>query len=258
MEQKLSIEVDRLRGEMGRNERLATTITDQMHHEVQGLLRLFGTPYLVGPAEAEAQCAFLDSSGQTEGTITDDSDVFLFGAKRVVRHLFERDEVSELYSSEEIERKLCGLIMMMMMMMMMVVVVVVVVMMMMMMMTTTLMLSVFKITILLMMAMMIAGVTALKKNHVMALVSLVLRCWCRDIVDILMSDASPKIHNFIVLNNLSFTLECPVLDQGNLICMAMLCGCDYTDGIRGVGPVTATEIIQEFKGLDLDCLIKFR
>lgn len=155
MEQKLTIEVDRLKEEMGRNERLATTITEQMHHEVQDLLRLFGMPYLVSPAEAEAQCAFLDSSGQTEGTITDDSDVFLFGAKRVVRHLFDRDEVSEVYSSEEIERKLS-------------------------------------------------------------------------------------------------------LNQSNLICMAMLCGCDYTDGIRGVGPVTATEIIQEFKDHDLDCLVKFR
>lgn len=116
MEQKLTIEVDRLKEEMGRNERLATTITEQMHHEVQGLLRLFGMPYMVSPAEAEAQCAFLDSSGQTEGTITDDSDVFLFGGKRVVRHLFDRDEVSEVYSSEEIERKLCRLIMMMAMM----------------------------------------------------------------------------------------------------------------------------------------------
>jgi 5'-3' exonuclease len=37
--------------------------------------------------EAEAQCAALEASGVTDGTITDDSDVFLFGGKTVYRRV---------------------------------------------------------------------------------------------------------------------------------------------------------------------------
>lgn len=29
--------------------------------------------------------------------------------------------------------------------------------------------------------------------------------------------------------------------------MAMMTGCDYTSGIEGIGPVTAVEVLSEFK-----------
>ena len=42
--------------------------------------------------EAESQCAFLDTACLTEGTITDDSDVWLFGGKRVYKNFFLQGE----------------------------------------------------------------------------------------------------------------------------------------------------------------------
>ena len=100
----------------------------------QTLLSLFGLPYLTAPSEAEAQCAFLDTTGLTQvvlndeddinamislifsclvqGTITDDNDVFLFGGRKVYRHFFTPERHVELYSAEDVERRLgeCGLV----------------------------------------------------------------------------------------------------------------------------------------------------
>lgn len=46
---------------------------------------MFGLPYIIAPQEAEAQCAWLDYNGLVDGVVTDDNDVFLFGALRVYR-----------------------------------------------------------------------------------------------------------------------------------------------------------------------------
>jgi hypothetical protein len=71
--------------ERGRAEWTAALLTIQ---ECQRLLQLFGLPWLMAPTEAEAQCAFLDMAGLTQGTIRDDSDIWLYGGKKVYRNFF--------------------------------------------------------------------------------------------------------------------------------------------------------------------------
>ena len=70
-------------------------------------MSLFGVPYIVGPMEAESQCAFLDIACLTEGTITDDSDVWLFGAQRVYKNFFSQgDRPVKLYEYADVVQKL--------------------------------------------------------------------------------------------------------------------------------------------------------
>lgn len=72
----------------------------------QELLSLFGLPYLVAPTEAEAQCAALNLQELTQATITDDNDVFLFGGRKVYRHFFSQFREVEVYTSDELQRRL--------------------------------------------------------------------------------------------------------------------------------------------------------
>lgn len=48
------------------------------------------------------------------------------------------------------------------------------------------------------------------------------------------------------------------LNRESLINIALLCGSDYTEGIRGVGPVTAMEILAKFPGAGIEGLAKFK
>ncbi|XP_071085073.1 DNA excision repair protein ERCC-5-like [Haliotis cracherodii] len=105
MQDELVNESETLRAERGRQERLATSISDQMNVEAQELLQLFGIPYIVSPMEAEAQCAQLDILGLTHGTITDDSDVWLFGGTRVYKHFFNQKKSVEFYNFAGIQAK---------------------------------------------------------------------------------------------------------------------------------------------------------
>ncbi len=67
--------------------------TTDMYGDCQELLQLFGLPYIIAPSEAEAQCAWLDANGLVDGVVTDDNDVFLFGAKHVYRCAPSKDLV---------------------------------------------------------------------------------------------------------------------------------------------------------------------
>ena len=81
-------EMSALTREMSHRERLIHGVSREIQDAVMELLAVFGIPYIVAPFEAEAQCANLELNKVTTGTITDDSDIFLFGGHRVYRHFF--------------------------------------------------------------------------------------------------------------------------------------------------------------------------
>lgn len=56
--------------------------------------------------EAEAQCAMLDVLGLTQGSITDDSDIFLFGGRRVYKNIFNQNKHVEMFESDAVQRNL--------------------------------------------------------------------------------------------------------------------------------------------------------
>lgn len=69
----------------------------------QELLELFGVPYVIAPMEAEAQCAFLDEIDLTDGTITDDSDIWLFGGRTVYKNFFDQAKYVLEFKAENIK-----------------------------------------------------------------------------------------------------------------------------------------------------------
>lgn len=84
--------------------RQAATVNQQMIADCQELLCLFGVPWIVAPAEAEAQCAALEQNRLCDGIITDDSDIFLFGGTRVYRHFFDNSKHIKCYRFEDLQK----------------------------------------------------------------------------------------------------------------------------------------------------------
>ncbi|XP_066476344.1 DNA excision repair protein ERCC-5 [Tiliqua scincoides] len=106
LETSLSVEQNTLQAQKQQQERIAATVTGQMFLESQELLRLFGIPYIEAPMEAEAQCAILDLTDQTSGTITDDSDIWLFGARHVYKNFFSQNKYVEYYQYVDFQNQL--------------------------------------------------------------------------------------------------------------------------------------------------------
>ncbi|XP_031763845.2 DNA excision repair protein ERCC-5 isoform X2 [Galleria mellonella] len=90
--------------EKGKLDRIGRNITEQMTKEAQELLQIFGIPYIVAPMEAEAQCAFLENIKLTDGTITDDSDIWLFGGKTVYKNFFNQKKHVMQFLADRIEK----------------------------------------------------------------------------------------------------------------------------------------------------------
>lgn len=78
--------------------------TSSSNIHFQNMLDILGINYMIAPYEAEAQCAALEQMGLVDGTVTEDSDAFLFGARKVYRGVFQ-DNI-KLYSMSKVEEKL--------------------------------------------------------------------------------------------------------------------------------------------------------
>ena len=99
-------ELDALMAAHRKQETQVNMVTADMVDDIHHLLHLMGIPFIVAPAEAEAQCATLDTLGLVDGVVTDDSDVFLFGAQRVYRQMFSRGAGVQIYQASTILRAL--------------------------------------------------------------------------------------------------------------------------------------------------------
>ncbi|KAJ4772674.1 5'-3' exonuclease family protein [Rhynchospora pubera] len=84
----------------------AEAVSNEMYAECQELLQMFGLPYIIAPTEAEAQCAFMEMNNLVDGVVTDDSDVFLFGAQSVYKNIFDDRKYVETYFMKDIEAEL--------------------------------------------------------------------------------------------------------------------------------------------------------
>ncbi|XP_041008427.1 DNA repair protein UVH3 isoform X2 [Juglans microcarpa x Juglans regia] len=87
-------------------ERNAESVSSEMFAECQELLQMFGLPYIIAPMEAEAQCAYMELANLVDGVVTDDSDVFLFGARSVYKNIFDDRKYVETYLMKDMEKEL--------------------------------------------------------------------------------------------------------------------------------------------------------
>ncbi|XP_043806922.1 DNA repair protein UVH3 isoform X3 [Manihot esculenta] len=109
----LGKEFTNLGDEQKKQERNAESVSSEMFGECQELLQMFGLPYIIAPMEAEAQCAYMEQANLVDGVVTDDSDVFLFGARNVYKNIFDDRKYVETYFmkahaflSQDIEKEL--------------------------------------------------------------------------------------------------------------------------------------------------------
>jgi len=82
------------------------TVTDEMRTEAMNLLQLFGVPYVEAPAEAEAQCVMLERLGLVDGIVTEDSDAFVFGGRRIYKNIFDDQKYVEVYDATDAEAEM--------------------------------------------------------------------------------------------------------------------------------------------------------
>jgi DNA excision repair protein ERCC-5 len=53
--------------------------------------------------EAEAQCATLNRNNLCDGSITEDSDIILFGSKKVYKNIFNQKRDAEIYQEDDVK-----------------------------------------------------------------------------------------------------------------------------------------------------------
>nr|XP_057913789.1 flap endonuclease GEN homolog 1 [Doryrhamphus excisus] len=73
--------------------------------ECAEMLDYLGVPWVTAAGEAEAMCAYLDSHGLVDGCITNDGDVFLYGARTVYRNfnMNSKDPQVDCYKTSRVQ-----------------------------------------------------------------------------------------------------------------------------------------------------------
>jgi 5'-3' exonuclease len=94
-----------LQGEMAQSRKKSAHVTRSLIEQTKELLDLLGIPHITAPYEADAQCAYYNQIGAVDTVITEDSDVFLFGATSICSNIFSRDDNDhpEIYTMKNIE-----------------------------------------------------------------------------------------------------------------------------------------------------------
>ncbi|XP_031960003.1 flap endonuclease GEN homolog 1 isoform X1 [Corvus moneduloides] len=88
--------------------RTGRSLFKAMLKECLELLECLGVPWVQAAGEAEAMCAYLNAKGHVDGCITNDGDVFLYGALTVYRNfaMNAKDPHLDCYTMSSIKEKL--------------------------------------------------------------------------------------------------------------------------------------------------------
>ncbi|NXY16836.1 GEN endonuclease, partial [Atrichornis clamosus] len=88
--------------------RTGRSLFKAMLKECLELLECLGVPWVQAAGEAEAMCAYLNAKGHVDGCITNDGDVFLYGAQTVYRNfaMNAKDPDLDCYTMSSIKEKL--------------------------------------------------------------------------------------------------------------------------------------------------------
>ncbi|NXQ47540.1 GEN endonuclease, partial [Catharus fuscescens] len=88
--------------------RTGRSLFEAMLKECLELLECLGVPWVQAAGEAEAMCAYLNAKGLVDGCITNDGDVFLYGAQTVYRNfaMNAKDPHLDSYTMSSIKEKL--------------------------------------------------------------------------------------------------------------------------------------------------------
>ncbi|KAK0677391.1 GEN endonuclease, partial [Pygoscelis papua] len=88
--------------------RTGRSLFKSMLKECLELLECLGVPWVQAAGEAEAMCAYLNAKGHVDGCITNDGDVFLYGAQTVYRNfaMNAKDPLLDCYTMSSIKEKL--------------------------------------------------------------------------------------------------------------------------------------------------------
>ncbi|KAL8816839.1 MAG: hypothetical protein Q9223_004220 [Gallowayella weberi] len=78
----------------------AVDVTPEMARQLIEKLKILGVQYIVAPYEADSQLAYLEKKGAIQGILSEDSDLLVFGAKRLLTKLDQYGDCIEICRSD--------------------------------------------------------------------------------------------------------------------------------------------------------------